>query len=244
MTMQIAIVAKDGLVLASDTKYRPIERHQSDASIPSGLFNAPKIFLCEHHSIAVAFAGWTDDVFLAGEELAGHLDAIPIVNDQNIRDVLVTWGNSYYEKMRPGFLQAAGLLLQLLVVRPSEQYPILKLYVSDQSRTRISTSYMVNGHETNTTIFWPEYARAADDDKPDLSAAISIAAITILMGAEINDHGIGGLEIWQYTNGWKRVPDDEIEALRTRFDHLQSVIAKTILPNSKRGQSAQQPSRE
>src|SRR5271165_5588412 len=90
MTMQIAIVAKDGLVLASDTKYRPIERHQSDASIPSGLFNAPKIFLCEHHSIAVAFAGWTDDVFLAGEELAGHLDAIPIVNDQNIRDVLVT----------------------------------------------------------------------------------------------------------------------------------------------------------
>jgi hypothetical protein len=229
MTMQIAIVATDGIVLASDTKYRPTQRQFTDNpnTVPSGIVNATKVWLCQRHNIAVAFAGWSDEVILAGKELAEHLNSIATIDDGNIRGVLAEWGNAYYDRARPGSSQANGPLLQLLVVRPSDQHPIVKLCVNRRSATSTSTGYMVNGHESNTAIFWPEYAKAADGC--DLAAATAIAATTILMGAKINDHGIGGLEVWRYKKRWEPVPTAEIEE---RFEQLRVAIEKMIYPDA------------
>ena len=108
--------------------------------------------------------------------------------------------------------QANGPLLQLLVVRPSKQLPIIKLCVNRQSSTPTSSSYMVSGHESNTAIFWPEYAEA--DKGCRLPSATSIAAITILMGGEINDHGIGGLEVFRYRRRWEALPEKEMKVIK------------------------------
>lgn len=234
MTMQIAIVAKNGIALASDTKLRPTKRQFTDNpnSVPSGITNSSKVRLCKRHNIAIAFAGWTDSDALAGQELADHIDSLPAVTDDNIGSILVAWGDDYYERVRPGIGQANGPLLQLLVVRPSKRCPIIKLCVNRYSSVPTSSSYMVSGHESNTAIFWPEYAEA--DKGCGLPSATSIAAITILMGGEINDHGIGGLEVFRYKKRWEAVPEEEMKTIKKRFARLQRIIKAAMLLSSRR----------
>lgn len=244
MTMQIGVVAKGGIVLASDTKHRTTERQYADDpfSVPSGIVSCSKITPCAKQDITIAFAGWSDPDDSAGEKLARHLDSLPPVTDADIKGVLIAWGDDYYQS-RFSEGRSYAPLLTLLVARPSSRYPLLKLRVNNGSNVLSSEKYLVNGNESNTAIFWPEYFKV-DKTMYDLQAATAIAGMTILMGGEINGAGVGGLEIWQYTNQWKEVSPEEIEGLRGRFDLLQRGIKKAVLPASKRGRLSPQPSQE
>jgi len=245
MTMQIGVVAKRGIVLASDTKHRTTEKQQTGdpLSIPSGIINCSKISLCERHDIAIALAGWSDLDASVGKDLADHLDSLQAITNDDIGGILMRWGDSYYAQSRLAGAQSFTPLASLLVVRPAARYPLLKLRVNYKSNVLPSEKYLVNGNESNTAIFWPEYLKVYDE-LYDLDAATMIAATTILMGAKLNDPGVGGLEIWQYTDQWKPVPPEEIEALRVRFDLLQRGIRKAIHLRSKRDRLAPPPSRE
>ena len=87
---------------------------------------------------------------------------------------------------------------------------------------------MVNGNENNAAIFWPEYFRC-DKEVYDLQSATKIAAYTVLMGAELNPSGVGGLEIWQYDEAWKSVPPEEIESIEAEFQQFQKSIRSAVL---------------
>ena len=245
MTFQIAIVATDGLVLASDTQKRVTEWQQADGSeyIPDTINNSSKLSLSERHSAAIAFAGWSDVDAFAGDLLAKHLDSLPSLNDSEIGVILKKWGDDYYSKSRLSSGASRTSLLNLLVARPNSKFPIIKLGVNYDSNLRDSKTYMVSGHENNAGVFWPEYLRVHKESR-GLDDATAIAAMTILTAGEINPYGIGGLEIWQFRESWKALPDEEIEGLVRRFKTLQQSIKKIVRPRSKRDRLIPLPSQE
>jgi hypothetical protein len=230
VTFQIGIVATEGIVLASDTQQRVTERQFTDGSeyIADTIINSSKISICERHSIAIAFAGWSDEDTFAGDMLAKHLNALPSLTDDEIGPILKVWGNDYYSKSRLASGPSRGPLANLLVLRPSGRFPLIKLGVNYESSLRDSKTYMVSGHENNAAVFWLEYLRVHRETR-DLDVSTAIAAVTVLTAGEINPHGIGRLEVWQFRKSWRPLPDDEIEALTARFVGLQRAIREALL---------------
>ena len=116
----------------------------------------------------------------------------------------------------------------LLIANPNAQYnPFWKLRVGEECSDDLSEKYMVNGDETNTAIFWPEYFKC-DTKLYDVNAASRIVASTILMGGELNSYGVRGLEIWHYDKSWKRLPSATIDDVLSRFDELKKNLERSI----------------
>jgi hypothetical protein len=100
--------------------------------------------------------------------------------------------------------------------------------VRRDSDTLPSSTYLVNGNENNSAIFWPEYFKC-DKELYDLPTTTQLAAFTILMGSELNPFGVGGLEVWQYNGAWTSVPRVEIERLIVKFRDSQGSIRSAVL---------------
>jgi hypothetical protein len=229
MTMQIAIVATDGIVLASDTQKRVTERQFTNGSeyIPDTIINSSKLSLCQRHNVAIALAGHSDVDSSAGDMLAKHLDSLPSLSDSDFGVVLKEWGDDYYGKSRLAGAQSSTPLVALLVARPGSRFPIIKLGVNYDSYIRDSKSYAVSGHENNAGVFWPEYLQV-HKKKQDMSVSTAIAAFTILTAGEINSYGIGDLEVWQCLDSWRVLSEQEIDSLKSRFGLLQEFIRKAV----------------
>jgi len=230
MTMQIAIAATDGLVLASDTQHRVTEWGMVNpgAFTPDTPVHSSKISISSRHNAAIALAGWSDLDASAGDLLAKHFDTLPPLKDQEIDNVLQLWADDCYSKSRLAGAPTRGALLTLLVARPISRFPIIKVLVNYNSVLRFGKSgYMVGGHENNAAVFWPEYL-GLNREPRSVEESTAIAAVTILSAGEINPHGIGGLEIWQCRDSWQEVPPEQIKALTERFDLLKRGITKAI----------------
>jgi hypothetical protein len=87
---------------------------------------------------------------------------------------------------------------------------------------------LVNGNENNSVIFWLEYFRC-DKHRYDIATASCIAAFTILMGGEVNNYGVGGLEIWVYDGAWRHTSANEIEKLQAEFQAFQDSMHSAVL---------------
>ena len=230
--MQIGMrAAERTIALVGDTKLRETEAvNTTKTEVPSGIVHHSKITLCERHDIAVGFAGLGEGS-KPHMELAEHLSALDTIPDV-IESILTEWADRYfkgrfsgpeYEEYNP-FIP----ICTLLVVNPKTEYcPFWKVRVLKESNALPSSEYLVNGNETNTAIFWPEYFRC-DEEVYDLQTATSIAAFTVLMGSRLNPFGVGGLEIWKYQDGWGQSKPTEIEAIRRKFRRFERTLSRSI----------------
>jgi hypothetical protein len=48
------------------------------------------------------------------------------------------------------------------------------------------------------------------------------------MASELNPYGVGGLEIWQYSDRWIKSTTDEIRQLKEEFEKLQTSICSAV----------------
>jgi len=240
MTMQVVVVATDGLVVVSDTESRLVEQGKAGPSVPAHI---SKISVSHKHKAAIAVAGWSDIEAPVGGLLARHLDTLSSLNDDEIEGVLESWANDYYKGTPFAESPTRGALFTLLIARPSNRFPILKVLVNKRSTVRAGKAgYMVGGYENHSAVFWLEYLRLHKEPH-SIEESSAIAALTVLAAGEISPDDIGGLEIWQYRESWQELAPEQISDLIGRFDLLKRSIRRTIRPNSKRDRSALLPSR-
>jgi hypothetical protein len=228
MTMQIALRAKGGLVVASDTKIRTTEQEfTAKPDVPLGITNSPKVRISKRHDVIVALAGWGAQAGDPARDLAEYLSEQDAIPDAPV-DLLRGWGNRLFQEKYPSQKHDFPLCT-IMVVNPHTEYcAFWKLRVRRDSDDQCSSTYLVNGNENNSAIFWPEYFRC-DKDLYDIQATTRIAAFTILMAAELNPFGVGGLEIWQFDKDWHRVPHADIEHLKAQFIELRNSIHSAVL---------------
>jgi hypothetical protein len=230
MTMQIGLRALSGnLVLAGDTKCRVQEATSNNMPerVPSGILSHSKIAICEPHQLAVAVSGVGELGTSPEELLAKYLGEQKSIPEDELRDILVEWGKQYFQEHKGPF-EWTVQMHSFLIVNPRDQYPFWKLRVGPKCSSDRSDRYMVNGHENNTAIFWPEYFRC-DAEMRGLAATTKIAALTIGMGAELNPYGVSGLEIWQFNKKWNRLLPAEVEAITAHLQTFKNFIHQSIL---------------
>jgi hypothetical protein len=215
MTMQIAIRARDGFVLAGDTWNRITGDGISSRPVPSAVVNHSKVSTDDVNSVVVAIAGSSRDDDPAKEFCQYVSRRGPLPNDP--REDFLEWGTRYYEQYK-------GWAFSLLLVDPKMKTDyIWSLRVGQDVQCAPHSMCMVNGDEHNPAILWPQYFKCYNRPLRTLEAAIQIAALTILTAGELNNFGVGDLEIWQYGTSarWSAVAPLEVDRIVDRFQKLK-----------------------
>jgi hypothetical protein len=219
MTMQIAIQASNGLVLASDRKTRRTGMKRSD---PSEVSYEDKVCLCENHKIVIALSGVTFGFEEAepAPALKRHLDSIIHIPDT--RKTLKEWGDGYFKETFSTSIEEAKSAVRLLIANAELKHdPFHVLDVASNSNVSSTKGmYVVTGDSRNSAIFWPAFFHC-DASRHDLTAVTNIAAATILMGHKFNNDGVGGLDLWQFQDEWEQLGPEKIEGLKLHVDHLE-----------------------
>jgi hypothetical protein len=210
VTMQIAIQARDGFVLASDIK-NLIEGHPVHS-----LAYHTKIAHCEKHAILISSSGYTADPDSEpAAKLAGWLDGCATPR----RKEFIEWANKYVAEAAAKNEEDN---LRLLILHPAAENDRMFKITIRAGVVRDSPTYqwvVFNGHEDNSAVMWSEFFRC--EGKHSLTEATCIAALTILTAGDTNPGGIRGLEIFQYTSKWATLSTSEIEFFRSRYDNLK-----------------------
>jgi hypothetical protein len=200
MTMQIAMRATDGFLVASDTLIRtqpgieiddddPSE-YRSSRETPNGIRSWSKVRFTRPHDLAVAMVGTGQAGSDPAQELADYLSRQSNIGDSLPR-LMRHWGEDFVKTTWPEQEPPGAALL---VVDPrAEHINFWNLLLARESREVADLgNYVIHGNEANPAIFWPEYFRCHKQER-DLKASTRIAAFTILMGSELNPYGVGGV---------------------------------------------------
>jgi len=219
--MQIAIQARDGFVFASDTRIRTGADRVSVRAAPDAIVGQSKVRISKRHNVAVGLSGLPKLDADPLQEFVDYISGLIKVPD-DLGEAIDGWGNEYQKR------HGQGWAFQLLIVNPnSDRESIWKVQVTNELTQAPGLGYRVNGNETNGAIIWPEYCKCDSVPPPDVETAVNIAALTILTGSELSS-GVAGLEIWRYTDAWRRADRSELNAIGDRFKQLKNEIAKFI----------------
>jgi len=217
MTMQIAIRAKDGFVLASDIKNR------ITGNPVSSLMYHTKIALDRVHEILICVMGYTADPDAdPGNKLAEYLRGQSVVN----REIIIRWVEEYVaERMQ----QQEEDNLSLFILHPTASHDYMWKVRIHEGKVKELPSLKwiaINGNENSPAILWPEYFKC--EGKHDLKQATKIAALTILTAGDLNPYGVRGLEIFQYTSNWQALSESELDRLTENYEKLKTDLLAFI----------------
>jgi hypothetical protein len=217
MTLQVALVGTDGIVLASDQKWGATVRRTW------ATFMASKIRIDHKRGIAVTCARSDAGVvaarmilsrFKPGEEHFQYpLQPLEELGDEAFREVA----------------QASSFPLSegdVLVVFSRDLEKVYHLTVGRNSTCRAITDKVFAGHDINPAIYFAErhYQRLLIEDLAFL------AAHTILMGAKLNPSGIHGLEmIFCRPDGFTAVSETKLNEYRRRSEQLDTQLNQTLI---------------
>lgn len=227
MTLQIAIEARDGFVLASDTKSRKPKEAMGITKPPDGGTHESKIRISERHQIAVAVAGTIKTGADPAQRFVDYLNGRKQV-PESMYDIAKEWGEEYLEENE-------GRSFSLLIVNPLSAHSIWQTYirsVTDEQKgipvpQVISfpyERYRINGKDDNGAVVWPMYFRCGNIPLRSLEETKNIAALTILMGSEFCPYDVGGLEIRIYSGSWRTATTEEMNVIGDRFTRLKEAI--------------------
>jgi hypothetical protein len=189
MTMQIGMVGKNCVVLASDTRWtrepRKLTSKQVGRAVRYGT-NGIKIKVSESREIAVSFAADKP----SAESIADRLIARLTVNDspdaqtavQEIFDSTPVRGLHHIQ----GFIVLTRPALQLF------RFEIARTHRKWIPSCEIVLGYDVTGDITNAALFWTE--RYHYESLP-IEHLVSLAAHLVISSHYLNTAGIGGLEL-------------------------------------------------
>ena len=190
MTLQVAISCVDGKLLASDSKVTLTGQYQYTTS-------GPKIFKAKDRSLAVACAGY-DLALTAARMLVKAVDEKKF-DFSNVAQELERVGEEAYKEEFSTILsklEDRGRSEQpqndLLIIGASLK-TLFRLAVCSKPRATEFHTRAIAGDIGNSSIFILE--RYLPNKRVTLSQAKLAAAHFILMGGEVNQTSVGGLEM-------------------------------------------------
>lgn len=225
MTLQIGLVGKDGIVLASDKCMNELSRVRR-SSLTS------KIRHMENHGVAYAFAG-DDCAVLVGQELEKWiLRGNELRNDT--KATLERVGNAVFrqEKRRIGargtWTETDRRLTVVLYANPLELW---QLSIRKNSIARRYENKVIAGDEKNSAVFFSEQYY---DSSKTVAELLLLATHVMSMGHERNKDAVQGLEIFvvRHTpDGFTEVglvPENELEVLSNTSKALDTMIRSCL----------------
>jgi hypothetical protein len=216
MTMQIAIHARDGFVLASDIK----NRINKDPEASSYTYHS-KIVQCQKHGLIAAMMGFTADPDAdPAEKLMRHLEACTT----STRKEILQWAHGYVADRKTHNAVDSFSLLLVHPASPHDYLWKLKIVGDNVSDSSSFRWLALHGHENNPAILWPEYFKC--EGKCNLQEATNIAALTILMAGDVNPYGVRGLEIFRYASKWETVSPSEMERIGSKYEELKLTLQR------------------
>jgi hypothetical protein len=233
------MVGIDGVLLASDTK----------CTRPGGVrgafrssSNQPKIRVEENENAAYCWSG--DDLC---EDAARIFCVQPgdLLSDSQIHNRLVesaqkAIADEGIAKRSPA-LQGGAVLFAFRLLRGSSQLWYLNLDLSAGGRSPKAQpvfTYLTTGDFHNAAGFFLERYFPKRRKVP-IQDLVPLAAHTVLQAGELNNAGVGGLEIVRCTSaGFEKVSEDEISVLTDRSEKLDAEISVSLKLSGKRSVAA------
>lgn len=218
MTMQIAMVGTDGIVLASDTLWASTVGIRTTES-------SSKVRVSDDGGVAISFARNMEASVVFADRVVTEMDG-------------EKWNNNtrhHVEEIARAVLSGAGERTDIMCLIVST-IPELRLFHID-SRANLpgnpNTTYCrqvfdkaVSGDTANPAVFWSEkfYSRERSVDE-----LIPLAAQVVVDSPMFNSGYIGGLELLICSHdGIRRVPDDHAEALKRGAIMRREAVSKTF----------------
>jgi len=239
VTFQIAFVASDGFVIASDTKISD-ER----CGIRTGSLG-PKIFTPQDDGIILACAcsDGADLAFQAKDKLFARLERSTPLPLARMWSELSQIGCEVKAIAAAANSQASGSLL--VAYWDAGMSTLLRLDISredsmcervyDRAAVASDALRRVTGDRLNSSVFFSEQYYEPQRVVDDL---IFLAAHTVVMAGKRNPEFVQGLEILKCKDGiLYRLSKEEIETLRRRSADLDSKIRSTLFEREGSGRA-------
>jgi 20S proteasome alpha/beta subunit len=228
MTLQVALVGKDGFVIASDTQVSSGGGPVGSRHLMLRTARTEKIF--KNEDIIFAISGNAAVVFIARELLHALHQSLGSDVENTLADLLQTESDAILAK-EIGLRQSASG--QLIVAVPG----ISKLWeVSFQLGFASVNKFfdkVIGGDRGNSAIFWVERYYSNEKSVEDLAM---LAAHTVLEGHFLNPSVVGGLQVLVCKNGEtpRFLNDDELQFLCDRSEVIHKSVETSVFDRSKK----------
>ena len=225
MTFQVGLVGTDGIVLASDTKYRvndPVTQFRSTD-------DAKKINIMDDGRFAYCLAGgnWAN---LVMERFLRPITEIDSIRERLDLSCKAVFQQSTKDQQDDPFWRGSILLIER--ERPSSALWHVDYKYPPEPR-RILTKKS-QGDTGNPAQFFLERYFQEGRTTQEL---LFLAAVCVLMAHELNPGGIDGLEILVSGQaGFEMIPQDQLRLLKLRFKELDAEISASLGPRNRNGQ--------
>lgn len=217
MTLQVALVGTDGVVLAGDEKILNIADFAT-GSLSTKIKHTDKL--------AVSWA-WDDIGETIASALVQNPDRLDVESDleQFIKDTYRSALNNRSERLK---LNPRAELLAI-----SRKNLGRALYVevdTGHCTVRPVQDKIYAGHIKNPGCYFVE--RYYEKGVLSVAELVPLAAHTVLAAGKLNPLGIEGLEIFTCTNrGIETLPASEVESLSRRAERTDKKIRRLLLEN-------------
>lgn len=220
MTLQVAMIGTDGIVLGSDQ--RNVVTVAEGEGVASGHLTN-KIF---YNKDLTVMAAWS------GEDPAKRL-ASEIVNlsDSELCNLIGIEAHSdrvYQEEcQRLGVPHNIG---DVILVRATDLEKIYRIHVQEKSACCAYYGKVITGHFANPAIYFLERFYRESEKWP-IKRLTPLIAHVILEGGKINPWGIEGLEIAQcFNSGIRKIEKNEREELEAMSKGVSTEISRYLTP--------------
>lgn len=224
MTLQIALLGTDGLLLASDTRRLntyPYEAGEVQTSEPEikAILNSPK-------TVAAAWSG----IKPSSEFIVSIIDVFGREWGKE-SSTLTQFCTDLWEEERPRWQGNCSF-----IVAHSNKREVYKASFSCGDRPRVTAywesllrSGLVNGHEGNPACFFIH--KYLPKELVPIDNLVRWAAHYILMGGDVNPFGIGGLTIYTSKGGnpFEEIPEENILQLTNESNSLDRLTSGFLL---------------
>jgi len=230
MTLQVAFVARDGLVIASDKK--AISSGEGFRAIPrAGTRNIrrssrmQKILVAENGSLICAFSGNDLSAAIAQRLVDSPPDQFD--HDTEVRNHLLKSGQFAKELAKSPENQ---LIIAAVPNALQGVHRLWRVYFYPDPLVCPVEDMICGGDESNPAIFLMERYYEPSHSVQDLQF---LAAHVVIEGHNLNALSVDGLDVLISEGSSKPrfLTDDELEPLRKRSATLHSDFKKSIFPN-------------
>jgi len=238
MTMQVAMVGSNGVVIAGDTRWTHFPALRPNQLWATGTYgtNSPKITIDYERGIAVSAAREMETAMRLAQEIAAHL---PVGQFENPVSWVEDAGSRVLNEVRSErntpdeHIEAHCLIV---VRRPVHRLFRFQFALVDgqwgsfcQEMTRLA----IAGDNVNGAIFWPEayynsYPYATR--RIPVKNLIPLAAHTVVLAHRLNPVTISGLEVvFCDETGFHRLSKESKESLELTVSRWDQQFGDTIL---------------
>jgi hypothetical protein len=220
MTFQIALVGKDGFIIASDRKaVRGGEPTYAGAYQMRTTSDMRKILVSENHNLVCAYAGnqivsWVAERLVKSLKDGVGSDPSNLLQDK-IGEIIAAFPSQLQENITG----------QLIVAVPGTSQLWEVSFIAGQVVVRPVSDHLFGGDRGNSGVFFAERYSAEINDRT-VDELKLLGAFTVLEGGFLNPTGVGGLDILVSKHNEKSrfLDDGELQLLCDRAQSLHKIL--------------------